>query len=124
MKLVYRCSLMQNLCFILYPPILKSISSFLLISVLFITNVYPDTRIISGSSVNNYSNADDPNPSEWLLCGTNSWEDLKSYLPEAKSAGISISVMVLPPYQSDPFMFGRILIQNHLNRTISTGHRK
>ena len=40
------------------------------------------------------------NPTEWIICGPTSWEDLKTYLPEAKMAGISVSVMLLPPFQS------------------------
>ena len=40
------------------------------------------------------------NPSEWIICGPTSWQDLKNYLPEAKLNGISVSVMLLPPFQS------------------------
>ena len=40
------------------------------------------------------------NPSEWIICGPTSWQDLKNYLPEAKMNGISVSVMLLPPFQS------------------------
>ena len=84
---------------------------FLLLSLLCLTNVYPGTRFLandynifmnSAADSNYLLMSDDPNTSEWLICGTNSWEDLKTYLPEAKSAGLSISVVILPPYQSDP----------------------
>ena len=40
------------------------------------------------------------NPTEWIICGPTSWEDLKTYLPEAKMAGISVSVILIPPFQS------------------------
>ena len=40
------------------------------------------------------------NPTEWIICGPTSWEDLKNYLPEAKIAGVSVSVILLPPFQS------------------------
>ncbi len=36
----------------------------------------------------------------WLICGFNSWEDLKIFLPEAKMAGISVGAILIPPYQS------------------------
>ncbi len=42
------------------------------------------------------------NSYEWLICGPNSWEDLKIYLPEAKMSSISVWVNLLPPYQSTP----------------------
>lgn len=38
----------------------------------------------------------------WLICGFNSWEDLKIFLPEAKMAGISVGAILIPPYQSPP----------------------
>ena len=89
----------------------RTIYLFLLLSLLYLTTVYPETRFLA-NDYNIFMNSavddnyllmsDDPNTSEWLICGTNSWEDLKTYLPEAKSAGLSISVVVLPPYQSDP----------------------
>ncbi|HZW38235.1 MAG TPA: hypothetical protein VFF33_02955, partial [Ignavibacteriaceae bacterium] len=39
-------------------------------------------------------------PSEWIICGPNSWEELKNYLPEAKMSGVTIKVVILPPFQS------------------------
>ena len=36
---------------------------------------------------------------EWLICGNNSWEELKDYLPAAKINGTTIQVNLLPPVQ-------------------------
>jgi hypothetical protein len=38
----------------------------------------------------------------WHICGSNSWEDLKNFLPEAKMAGLSVWAILIPPYQSPP----------------------
>jgi hypothetical protein len=38
----------------------------------------------------------------WHICGSNSWEDLKHFLPEAKMASLSVWAILIPPYQSSP----------------------
>ena len=85
----------------------------IILGLVFTSSTQTELKLISSNydSQSNLGPADhyvkqlkDPasNPSEWLICGINSWDDLKTYLPEAKMAGISVWAILIPPYQSPP----------------------
>ena len=78
----------------------KSISLSIILGLFCTTTIHPSSN--NNHRINNLNNQLLSNPSEWIICGPTSWEDLKNYLPEAKIAGVSVSVMLLPPFQSTP----------------------
>ena len=50
-------------------------------------------KTLSSSDSTNYT---------WLISGPNSWENLQTFLPQAKMSGITVMVALLPPSKTPP----------------------
>jgi hypothetical protein len=89
----------------LSSQLLRSKCLSIILCLVFTSQIYSELRLsyeIPAESDVNILNSVGSDPSEWIICRPTSWEDLKNYLPEAKITGVSVSVILLPPFQSTP----------------------
>ncbi|MEJ2196895.1 MAG: hypothetical protein P8X73_18845, partial [Ignavibacteriaceae bacterium] len=99
--------LLKSLTILLNGSFLINISLSIILVFIFTSSVKAGSIHLTGDSdtksdLDNMPNQNSENATEWLICGTNSWEDLKIYLPEAKMEGIAVTPILIPPYEPTP----------------------